>query len=100
MLRTPLLLFIVLMSAAAFASDDVLLPLEGGLDLKLHAIAPAKNVPHMYVDKALESLSSPGAKAEILAGWRIGSLGGNAAAAYSLIAYSTADRPSEVLIEG
>ncbi len=100
MLRTMLLLALLLISFTAHAADDVSLPLEGGLVLKLHAITAARNVPYVYVDQALESLSSTGAKASILACRRIGSLGNNAAASYSLIAYSTAGKPTEVLIEG
>jgi len=100
MLRAIVLLAILLMPAAACAAGDVALPLEGGLVLKLHEVTAARNVPYVYVDQALESLSAAGAKADILACRRIGSLGGNAAASYSLIAYSTPAQPSGVLIEG
>jgi hypothetical protein len=100
MLRATVLLSILLMSTAACAAGDVTRPLEGGLVLKLHEVMTARNVPHVYVDQALESLSAPGAKADILACRRIGSLGGNAAASYSLIAYATSAQPSEVAIEG
>lgn len=100
MLRSILLLFIVFMSAAACAADDVSLPLEDSLVLNLHAITAARNVPYVYVDQAIESLSAQGAKADILACRRIGSLGGNAGASYSLIAYSPPEQPSEVAIEG
>jgi hypothetical protein len=74
--------------------------LENGVELAIKDIGFSRILPHAYYDQALSSIPGVYPNSEIIAKRRLGYLGKNPPALYSLVCYKKSKDLSEITISG
>jgi hypothetical protein len=76
------------------------LPLENGVELHIKEIAFSRILPHAYYDQAIASIPGVYPDSQIIAKRRLGYLGKNTPAVYSMVCYKKSKNLKEVTISG
>jgi hypothetical protein len=95
-----LILGIILIVTTAGASEIKVktVPLENGVELQIKEMRFSRILPHAYYDQAIASIPGVYPNSQIIAKRRLGYLGKNTPAVYSMVCYKKSKDLAEVTI--
>ena len=101
-MKTLFILIIILLVSSAGESEikDKNVPLENGVELHIKDIQFSRILPHAYYDQAIASIPSVYPNSQIVAKRRLGYLGKNTPAVFSMVCYKKSKDQKEVTISG
>ena len=101
-MKTRLTLIIIFLSTALAASEMKVrnVPLDNGVALRIKEIRFSRILPHAYYDQAIASIPGVYPDSQIIAKRRLGYLGKNTPAVYSMVCYQKSKDLKEVTISG